>query len=85
MGEGVMSRAFVCINSEAGLEAKVLQQLKRLKGVEEAFLVYGVYDIMIKVNAETGETAVYIDYHRINEEILPEGFSMTICVTVPSL
>ena len=48
-----MSRAFVCINSEAGLEAKVLQQLKKLKGVEEAFLVYGVYDIVIKVNAET--------------------------------
>ena len=51
-----MSRAFVCINSEAGLEAKVLQRLKKLKGVEEAFLVYGVYDIMIKVNAYCVET-----------------------------
>lgn len=48
-----MPRAFVCINLETGLEAKILQQLKKLKGVEEAFLVYGVCDIIVKVNADT--------------------------------
>jgi dipeptidyl-peptidase-4 len=36
---------------------------------------------LMKVNAETGEATVYIDYHKINEEILPEGFSMEKSVT----
>lgn len=50
-----MPRAFVLINVESGFEDNVLQELKAISGVEEAFFSYGVYDIITKVKAETME------------------------------
>ncbi len=50
-----MPRAFVLINVESGFEDKVLQELKSISGVEEAFFSYGVYDIITRVKAETME------------------------------
>jgi len=48
-----MPKAFVLINTEIGSEADVLKDLKKIEGVEEAFAVYGVYDIIARVGAET--------------------------------
>jgi DNA-binding Lrp family transcriptional regulator len=48
-----MPKAFVLINTEIGSEADVLKDLKKIDGVEEAFSVYGVYDIIAKVTADT--------------------------------
>ena len=48
-----MPKAFVLINTEIGSEADVLKDLKKIEGVEEAFSVYGVYDIIAKVSADT--------------------------------
>jgi DNA-binding Lrp family transcriptional regulator len=48
-----MPKAFVLINTEIGSEADVLKDLRKIEGVEEAFSVYGVYDIIAKVSAET--------------------------------
>ncbi|MBX5321060.1 MAG: Lrp/AsnC ligand binding domain-containing protein [Candidatus Bathyarchaeota archaeon] len=48
-----MPKAFVLINTEIGSEADVLRDLKKIEGVEEAFAVYGVYDIIARVGAET--------------------------------
>jgi DNA-binding Lrp family transcriptional regulator len=45
--------AFVVINSEIGAENEVLKQLKALPEVKEACLVYGVYDVIAKVSADT--------------------------------
>jgi len=45
--------AFVLINSEIGAEDEVLNALKKVEGVEEAYVVYGVYDIVAKIRAET--------------------------------
>jgi DNA-binding Lrp family transcriptional regulator len=45
--------AFVVINSEIGMENEVLKQLKTLPNVKEACPVYGVYDIIAKVTADT--------------------------------
>lgn len=45
--------AFVLINSEIGAEDEVLKALRQVEGVEEAYLVYGVYDIVAKVRAES--------------------------------
>jgi len=41
------------MNAEVGSEAEVLKKLKKTAGVKEAYLVYGVYDIVAKVEAET--------------------------------
>ena len=48
-----MPTAFVLINTEIGSEADVLETLKKVEGVAEAFAVYGVYDIISRVKADT--------------------------------
>ncbi len=50
-----MPKAFVLINVESGFEDNVLNQLKAIPGVEEAYFSYGVYDIITKVKANTME------------------------------
>ncbi|MEM1550784.1 MAG: Lrp/AsnC ligand binding domain-containing protein, partial [Candidatus Bathyarchaeia archaeon] len=50
-----MPVAFVLINAEIGSEGEVLNELKKVDGVEEAYSVYGVYDIVAKVRAESME------------------------------
>lgn len=47
-----MPLAFVLINAEIGSEAEVLKELRKLSNVKEAYLVYGVYDIVAKVEAD---------------------------------
>ncbi len=44
--------ALVLINTEAGFEEAVLEKLKKTRNVKEAFIVYGVYDIIAKVEAK---------------------------------
>jgi len=45
--------AFVLINSEIGSEGEVLRELKKMDGVKEAYTVYGVYDVIAKVEASS--------------------------------
>jgi len=48
-----MPLAFIFINAEVGSEDEALKQLKKMENVKEAYAVYGVYDIVAKVEAET--------------------------------
>ncbi|NHJ01363.1 MAG: Lrp/AsnC family transcriptional regulator [Candidatus Heimdallarchaeota archaeon] len=50
-----MSRptAFVMVNAEIGEEDEVLRFLKEEIKVDEAYVVYGVYDLVAKVSADT--------------------------------
>ncbi len=47
-----MSMAYALINSEVGYEADVVEELNKIPSVQEVYQVYGVYDIIIKVEAE---------------------------------
>jgi len=47
--------AFVLINAEIGEEVEVLKALKKLENVKEAYLIYGVYDIIARVEADSME------------------------------
>ncbi len=49
------SKAFVLINAELGSEDQLIQRLRSIPNVTEVFFVYGVYDIVVKVEAETME------------------------------
>jgi DNA-binding Lrp family transcriptional regulator len=51
--ETEMPKAFVLINVESGSEEEVLEQIRKIEGVEEAYYSYGVYDIIAKIKAET--------------------------------
>jgi len=48
-----MPLAFVLINAEIGSEDEVLQELRKLSNVKESYVVYGVYDIVAKVEADS--------------------------------
>ncbi len=47
-----MPVAYLLINTES-FEPSLLTTLKSIKGVEEAYAVYGVYDIVVRTRAET--------------------------------
>ena len=48
-----MPIAFILINVEAGSEDEVIRELKGIENIREVYLVYGVYDFAVKVEAET--------------------------------
>ena len=48
-----MRTAYLFINLESGAEQEVLKELKEIEGVQEAYFVYGVYDIIVKVQADS--------------------------------
>jgi DNA-binding Lrp family transcriptional regulator len=48
-----MPSAFVLINTEIGYENEILKELKKIKTVKEAHVIYGVYDIITRVEAES--------------------------------
>jgi len=50
-----MPIAFVLINAEIGSEGEVLKSLRAVEGIEEAYSVYGVYDIVAKIRADSME------------------------------
>jgi len=49
----VMPTAFVLINTEIGCEEDILKELKKIPNVKEAYAVYGVYDIVARVEGAT--------------------------------
>jgi len=48
-----MPIAFVLINAELGSEREILKELGEIKNVKEAHFVYGVYDIIAKIEADS--------------------------------
>ena len=48
-----MPTAYVLLNTEIGAEAEVVQELKKVEGVESAFNLWGVYDVIASVKADS--------------------------------
>ena len=48
-----MPEAFVLISSEVGQEDQVISELQAIPEVKESYMVYGVYDVIAKVEAES--------------------------------
>jgi DNA-binding Lrp family transcriptional regulator len=49
----VMSQVYVLLNTEPSQMESVLENIKEIEGVVEAYMVYGIYDICAKVKTET--------------------------------
>ncbi|BCU67338.1 AsnC family transcriptional regulator [Sulfolobales archaeon HS-7] len=48
-----MASAFVLINVEPGAEDEVFEKLKTIPEVKEVFVVYSVYDIVVKIESSS--------------------------------
>jgi DNA-binding Lrp family transcriptional regulator len=48
-----MPIAFVLVNTEIGAETEVMKTIKKVEGVDEAYAVYGVYDVVAKIRADS--------------------------------
>ncbi len=46
-------KAIVLINIEIGSEEEIMSQLAKIPNVKETYLVYGVYDVVAVVEAQT--------------------------------
>jgi len=59
--------AYVLLNTEIGAEFRVLEALKKVEGVEEAHNLWGVYDIIASVKADTMDKLRYIVTKKIQK------------------
>jgi DNA-binding Lrp family transcriptional regulator len=50
-----MASAYLLLNVETGTEEEVIDKLRGLPEVKEAWMVYGVYDIIVRVETEAME------------------------------
>ena len=48
-------KAFVLINAELGAEDALIKELRGIENVAEVYVVYGVYDIVAKIEGDTME------------------------------
>ena len=60
-----MKRAFVLINTNPGTETVLQSELKKVEGIVGAHLVYGVYDMVVVIEAESEEQLKDIIFSRI--------------------
>ena len=60
-----MAIAYVLINVELGKEKDILNQLRSIENVKEVNAVYGVYDIIAKVEADSMEKLKEIVTYKI--------------------
>lgn len=51
-----MVSAVVLVNTDVGEENRVLKSVKSLQEVEEAKVLWGVYDLMVKVKSNSIDT-----------------------------
>lgn len=62
----MVERAFVLINTDDHIDDDILiAQLKRIDGISEAYKVSGIYNILVKVEAETMDKVAKVVNHRL--------------------
>jgi len=62
-----MRKAFVLINTDLGSEPGLHSELKKIEGVVGIWQVYGVYDMIVEVEAESEEKMKEIVFSRIRK------------------
>ena len=62
-----MPRAFVLFSVASGSEDKVLTEARNIRGVQEAHVSYGVYDLVLKVKTDSMEELKELVTHRLRK------------------
>ena len=48
-----MHIGFVLLNCDLGAEEFILEELKKISGVSQAYITFGAYDIVAEINTES--------------------------------
>ena len=48
-----MISAVVLVNTEMDSQSSVIEHLRKVEGIEEAHALYGVYDLIVKIKANS--------------------------------
>jgi DNA-binding Lrp family transcriptional regulator len=75
-----MPAAYVLLTTEIGAESDVIEALKKVEGVEEAHNLWGVYDIIASIKADTMDKLTHIITEKI-EEIGRINSKLTMIIT----
>ena len=60
-----MRSAFVLVNTNLGKEVEVESELRKVEGIVGVYQVYGVYDVVIKIEAESEKQLKDIIFSKI--------------------
>jgi DNA-binding Lrp family transcriptional regulator len=60
-----MTRAFVLINTNLGTEDVLQSELQKVEGIVAVYQVYGVYDMVVVIEAESEEQLKHIVFSQI--------------------
>lgn len=74
----MVERAFVLINTDDHIDDDmVLAQLRKIEGISEAYKVSGIYNILVKVEAETmDKVAKVVNYKLKNLKNIQSTLTM---------
>ncbi len=75
-----MPGAIILINTEIGAESEVMDALAKIKGIKEIYEVYGMYDIVVKVEAPTHEALRELVINKIRK--IPQVRGTTTMIIV---
>jgi DNA-binding Lrp family transcriptional regulator len=62
-----MPRAFVLFSVDSASENQVLNDVRQIDGVQEVYVSYGVYDLVVKVKADSMEQLKELVTHRLRK------------------
>ncbi len=51
----IMAAAYVLINCDLGFDTEIIDEIKQLEEVKEAHGIFGVYDIIVKLESDNVE------------------------------
>jgi len=77
-----MPLAIVLITTETGSESEVMDALAKVEGVKEIYEVYGMYDIVALVEAESHEELRRLVINRIRR--IPQVRGTTTMIVIES-
>ena len=58
-------KAYILLNTELEKESEVVKELKGIMEIKNIFIVYGIYDIIVEVEAETMDRVKEIVFDKI--------------------
>jgi DNA-binding Lrp family transcriptional regulator len=75
-----MPCAYIFFSVGSGSEDRVLEELRGIAAVQEAFFSYGVYDLVVKVKTDSMEQLKELVSHRLR--IIPDVKSTVTLIQV---